>query len=282
MHSTLRSYFLALPAVAALLTWPAAQAQFAAAVNPPRFEIEAKAGQTVRQVLEVTHAGAGTGMYRVYTTDWTMDDKGAVTFYDTVQPGSCRPWVAIERREISVPRGARVRYRFEVSPPPNAPAGECRFALMIESKPQELQAGETAFPMSGRIAVIVYVAVGGVRAELVPIGGEMGEFDGSVVPILTVRNEGNATARLSGYLKAVDAAGKQVELAPEAVPILPGQTRKIALQVYEPPPKPGSLQAAPRKVTFSYPLTVRGVMEFGLPGSAGAGRVELDRAFNGR
>ena len=62
---------------------------------------------------------------------------------------SCRPWVAIERREITVPGGGRYRFRFEVEPPADAPPRECRFALMIEGDEQTAQ---TADGMSSRSA----------------------------------------------------------------------------------------------------------------------------------
>lgn len=249
----------------------AAQAQFAAAVTPPRFEIGVEPGQATRQVMEITHATPGAGIYRIYTTDWRMDGAGALTFYDTLQPGSCRPWVTIERKEVTVARGTRVRYRFEVAAPADAAPQECRFALMIESKPQEVMTSETSsFPMNGRIAVIVYVAVGSARAVLEAGDSSVAAFDGRPTPMLAVRNSGNATGRLSGILNGVDAAGAVLEFTPENLPILPGQTRRIALQAYEPGPR-SAASAAP---SLKWPLSLRGVLEYG---PDAAGRLEINR-----
>jgi hypothetical protein len=260
-----------------------ASAQFAAAVTPPRFEFSVQPGQVARQVMEVTHAIPGAGTYRVYTTDWAMDASGALTFYDTLQPGSCRPWVAIERREITVTNGARLRFRFEVAPPADASAQECRFALMIESKPQEVKTSElSSFPMNGRIGVIVYASVGGARAVLEPGELTMGSFDGREAPMLTVRNSGNATARLAGVIKGTDSAGASLEYSPEAVPILPGQTRRIALQPYEAPGrKPASAKADSQVAAtgIRWPLKLRGTLEYG---SDAASRFELDRSVSER
>ncbi|MDE2627234.1 MAG: hypothetical protein KGL99_08805, partial [Burkholderiales bacterium] len=195
-------------ALAGLVFGGAAQAQFAAAVTPPRFEIAVEPGQVTRQVFEITQAIPGDSTYRVYTTDWSMDATGALTFYETLQPGSCRPWVAIERKEVTVARGARVRFRFEVAPPAGVTPQECRFALMIESKPQDVKTGDIAsFPMNGRIGVIVYVSVGGAKAVLEPGALSVGPFDGRPTPLLAVHNRGNATGRLSGILNGTDAAG---------------------------------------------------------------------------
>lgn len=248
-----------------------AQAQFAAAVTPPRFELSAEPGKTTRQVMEITHATPGAGTYRVYTTDWSMAADGALSFYDTLQPGSCRPWVAIERKEITVARGTRLRYRFEVTVPADAAAQECRFALMIESRPQEVMTSESSsFPMNGRIAVIVYVAVGSARAQLEAGDIAVAAFDGRPTPMLSVRNSGNATGRLSGILKGVDGAGAALEFTPENLPILPGQTRRIALQAYGPGPR-SATSAAP---AFKWPLSLRGLLEYG---PDAAGRIEIDR-----
>jgi hypothetical protein len=257
----------------------AAHAQFAAAVTPPRFEISVEPGQVTRQVMEITHAIAGTGSYRVYTTDWNMDPSGALTFYDTVQPGSCRPWVSIERREVAVAQGTRVRYRFEVAPPAGVSPQECRFALMIESKPQEVMTSEaSSFPMNGRIGVIVYVSVGGAKAVLEPGALTIGRLDGQQVPMLSVHNSGNATGRLSGILEGTDAGGAPIEFTPESLPILPGQTRLIGLQRYAVNARPAvasvSANASPAPAAPAWPRQLRGVLEYGPPGT---GKLPLDR-----
>ena len=254
----------------------AAHAQFAAAVTPPRFEISVEPGQVTREVLEITHAIPGAGTYRVYTTDWSMDATGTLTFYETLQPGSCRPWVSIERKEVTVAMGSRVRYRFEVAPAADATPQECRFALMLESRPQDVKTGDTSsFPMNGRIGVIVYVSVGGAKAVLEPGAASVGQFDGRPAPVLMVSNRGNATGRLSGILKGTDAAGNTIEFTPEAVPILPGQTRQIALQPYE-PGRRSAATAPAAALRIQWPLNLHGVLEYGL---AGAGRFDLDRSI---
>ena len=256
-----------------------ARAQFAAAVTPPRFEVSVEPGQVTRQVMEITHAIPGTGTYKVYTTDWSMDASGALTFYETLQPGGCRPWVAIERKEVVVAQGTRVRYRFEVAPPANVTPQECRFALMLESKPQDVKTSETSsFPMNGRIGVIVYVSIGGAKAVLEPGAVSVGSFDGRPTPMLTVHNSGNATGRLSGILKGIDTAGTTIEFSPEAVPVLPGQTRSIALQPYEPGPRTAASGAA-TPARLKWPLSLRGTLEYGPPGT---GRFEIDRSVSER
>jgi P pilus assembly chaperone PapD len=241
-------------ALACAATSAAAQG-FAAAVTPPRFEVTGNAGQTARHVVEIINAGATPATYNVRTADWSLSEEAAVTFYDTLQPGSCRPWVAIERPKVSVSAGGRVRYRFEVTPPAGTPAAECRFALLIEGEePAMAQMGSFSIPVSGRIGVIVYVAVGDAAPKLELIAAETANINGKPTPSLRVRNTGNAHGRISGFLTGTDATGHELEFTPSTFPVLPGETRLLAL---------GAQDARDQSVTPLLPVTVRGTLEWG-------------------
>ncbi len=265
---------LALATVGMALAAPA-WAQFAAAVTPPRFELSVEPGAVTRQVMEINQATPGAGTYRVYTNDWDLSAGGTLTFYDTLQPGSCRRWVAIERAEVTVTMGSRVRYRFEVAPPAETKAQECRFALMVEGKTQEVKTGDSAsFPMSGRIAVIVYVRVGGAKPVLEPVATSIAQVDGQPTPVLMVHNSGNATGRLGGILTGTDASGAAFEFTPDTAPILPGQTRQISLQAYRPGPRVPAAASAAAAPRLTWPVHLRGVVEYG---PKDTDRFDLDR-----
>lgn len=228
---------------------------FAALVSPPRFELSVKAGERLREVLEISNAGAQAARFRVKTADWALDKNAAVAFDDSLQPGSCRPWVAIERRDITVPAGGKYRYRFEVAPPAEAVAGECRFALLIEGDDQSVRASDNvSFPVSGRIGVIIYVSVGNTEPKLEVVETRVGKVNGELVPLVIVRNTGNAHGRLTGFLSGTDAAGKNLEFTPATLPILPGETRTISLTVNSERDEP---------VKIAYPITIRGDLEWG-------------------
>ena len=89
-----------------------AHAEFAIAVAPPRFELEAKPGEHLRRTLEISNAGGRTSNLSVKTADWVYRPDGAVDFVDALASGSCRPWVVIERREVVVAAGRSHRFRF--------------------------------------------------------------------------------------------------------------------------------------------------------------------------
>ncbi|VTU20853.1 hypothetical protein H4CHR_00669 [Variovorax sp. PBS-H4] len=248
---------------AAFAAWVAvvlpAQAQFSLAVSPPRFELSVKPGDRVGEVLELTHRDERAAAYRLKTADWTLRPDGSVDFSDELLPGSCRPWVAIERRELSITPGRPYRFRFQVTPPADTPPMECRFAVMIEGQ-QPTAAPGMPIALGARIGVIVYVAVGEVAPVLELAGTTVKTVDGRPTPVLKVRNTGNAHGRLAGFLGGKDADGTALELQAATTPVMAGETREVTLVAT----KPGDTETA---VAIRYPLAVSGKLEWGRKGS---------------
>jgi hypothetical protein len=241
------------------LALPSAHAQFSLAVSPPRFELSAKPGDHLREVLELTHSDVRAGDYKFKTADWALRPDGSVDFSDALLPGSCRPWVAIERRELSVTPGRPYRFRFEVVPPADTPPVECRFAIMIESQ-QPAAAPGVPLALGARIGVIIYVAVGDVAPQLELAGSAVQQIDGRGAPVIRIRNTGNAHGRLAGFLTGTDASGTALELQAGTTPIMPGETRDIALTAT----KPGDTDTP---VAIRFPITISGKLEWGKNGA---------------
>jgi len=249
----------------ALQTAPAGAQGFAAYITPPRFELQLKAGEASRQVVEIQHAGLQKGSYRLYTNDWTLRADQSVDFSDALAPDSCRPGGAIERGELTIEPGARYRYRFEITPPPGTPARECRFALMIEGLDTTRVQGDLNFPVGGRIGVIVYASVGDAAPQLAITGTRVVTVQGQPTAVVDVRNSGNAHGRLEGFVNGTDARGTRVEMAPADLPILPGETRAVAIL-----PVPENGKPAPE---LRFPLAIKGNLEWG------KNRLPLDASF---
>ena len=240
--------------VAAFTSAPAQAQGFSAVISPPRFEITAQPGKTTRQVIEITHVANQPGKYRVYTNDWTLGPDGNAIFSDDLAPNSCRPWVALEKRELALAANGKIRFRFEISPPADAAAAECRFAVMIEGLEQVIKTeGAVSFPVSGRIGVVVYAIVGNAAPKLEITNAGTATYEGSVVPQMQVSNSGNAHGRLGGFVTGVDATGQKIDFVPEALPIMPAQTRPIPLV----PNVPGG-----GTIKLNYPLVVKGSLEW--------------------
>ena len=213
---------------------PAMGAGFAAAVSPPRFELKGNPGDVLRDHVDIQNPDNQSATFLLRTADWSMNEEGTATFYPPeLQPGSCRPWSRIERHKILVPPKGSKRFRFEIAIPKDAPAGECRLALMIEVPRDEAvvtQANSLTIPVQARVAVVIYVEVGDAAPDLILKGLAMDDYNGRRTPVAILQNRGTAHARPSGFLDAVDNTGERLEFELIAMPILPGQTRKIPLQ----------------------------------------------------
>lgn len=225
---------------------------------PARFELKAKPGDKLAEVLEIGNDEATPQEYKIRTADWTLRPDGAVDFRpDSLAPGSCRPWVAIERHTLKLSGKAKRRYRFEVQVPPDAPQGLCRFALMIESADDAgsvAPMGSIQLPIQGRIGVIVYVRVGNVTPELKLERLDFVNVNGKPTPVAWFRNSGLAHGRPEGTLTGTDAKGRQFDFTVAPLPILPGEARAVPIWPQdEPDGKPAAV---------NYPVRLRGTVEW--------------------
>ncbi len=244
-----------LTVVLALGSTPGLADGFAAVVSPPRFELAAKPGQTLRQVFELSNRSGAPAPFLFHTADWTLTPDFGVTFRDELQPDSCRPWVALERPEALLSAGATMRYRFEMAVPADAPAGECRFGVLIEGKePAIARTAGLRLPIAGRIGVIVYVTIGDATPRLEVIGPKTVSLNGRLLPALRVRNAGTAHGRMSGFLSGTDATGARYDFNPSDFPILPGAETDVYLT-------PST--ASNDQPTLTFPVTVQGTLEWG-------------------
>jgi len=138
-----------------------------------------------------------------------------------------------------LPGGGTIRYRFEVQVPKDAPAGECRFGILIEGEePAVAQSGALRLPVVGRIGIIVYVIVGEARPQIEVFGPQVLTLNGQKVPALRVHNAGTAHARISGFLSGTDAKGIKYDFNPSDLPILPGGRPRSFPDTVHPPQRP--------------------------------------------
>lgn len=221
-------------------------------------------------MLQIGNDAPVADEFAVSTADWSINAKGGAEFHDDLQQGSCRPWVRIERHAVKMqPRGMR-KFRFEIHVPPDAPPQECRFAIIIQEsseKPPEVNAGNIRFPLQARIGVIVYVAVGDVAPRLELQGIGMQEFNGLPTPAATFHNSGTSHGRPEGVLEGKDASGRSYEFLVSPFPILPGETRAVALWAQgEEGKKPPEIR---------YPLRLRGTIEWD------GGKQQVDATLEG-
>lgn len=225
---------------------------FSAATSPPRYELSANAGQQVAQVLDIYNTGGANEQYSIKTNDWQL--KGdTLTFHDELLPNSCRPWVKLERHKITVNAGEKRAMRFQIDVPADAPKQECRFAIMVEgTTPAPNQVADNiSLPVNGRLAVVVYLAVGG--AEPVLSVASLGKENG--VPTLKVSNSGTAHGRLQGVLAGTDSSGKAIDFSISSTPVMSGETRALPLT-----PHVGEQRLKPQDIR--YPVKLKGELHW--------------------
>jgi fimbrial chaperone protein len=243
---------------AAVATAPVHAGSFEAMVSPPRFELQADPGETLRQIVTIQNAGDRPASFAVRTADWDLSADGGLTIHPPeLQPGSCRPWARIERRSLRLPAQGLKRFRFEIQVPDGAPAGECRLALLVEpGEDAQLmaRARNIRFPVEGRIAVIIYVGIGEAAPQLDVRELRLDEVNGRLTPVAVLHNSGTAHGRPEGFLQGSDASGRRLDFTVAATPVLPGQTR--AIPIWQAPAE------GTERVDLQPPLTVRGLIEW--------------------
>jgi len=252
-----------------------AHAEFDVAVSPPRFELKSEAGGIVREVLAITNSGGQPGRFTVKSADWWLDDRKQVQ-YNEAAPGrdSCRAWIRLERREISVaPRSTR-NFRFEIHVPKGMKSGECRFALLVSGEAARVvdRTGrqQIQMPLVGRIGIIIYVTIGDAKPMLRLSRLYVDTVDQKTIPLAVFRNTGNAHGRVFGSLEAKDAKGRTVELIAAQDVILPKDERAIALN----PVDYSKGESRKPEFNLSPPLHVRGKLQF-----FGGGEVAIDQVI---
>lgn len=246
---------------------------FDVSISPPRIEKRSAPGKIVRDVIRITNLDRSTGSYLVRTADWELTAEGGVRFNEGApDAGSCRPWVRIERHVVSVPAGASKSYRYEIHVPADAPAGECRFALLVSPDPKSIkpvELGQIRFPVVGRIGVIAYLTLGEAKPRLEFEGLQLREERGKRFPVAILRNVGNAHGRPFGSLTATGPDGRKVELLVEQSPILPGQQRAIRLR----PVDWSGGEATDVSLDLGKPMRIRGRIDWD------GGSVKLDETM---
>ena len=231
---------------------------FSATVSPPRFELQGKPGEVIRDIVEIDNAGDTAALFALRTADWNLTENGGLTIYPPeLQPDSCRPWARIERRALRLQPQSGKRFRFEIHIPEDAPSGECRLAILVEPGDESgilARAKNIHFPIDGRIAIIIYVTIGDATPVLTLQSLELQDVNGRLTPVALLKNTGNAHGRPFGFLEGRDASGKRIDFTVAQTPILPGQTR--ATPIWQ------ALAEGSEAVILTPPLQLEGTIEW--------------------
>jgi fimbrial chaperone protein len=238
---------------------------FEIAASPSRFELASKSGVRVGQSLDIYNVGKSASEVSLRTLDWSYSEAGVVSYFDELQPNSCRSWVTLERKTVVVTAGSKRTFRFQIDIPADAPRGECRFMLAVEGvEPAHkalLDSGgglNLSLPVTGRIAIAVYVAINGAAPKLSLTQLRVQDVKGSPTAAAIVTNQGDAHGRLDGSLDATDAKGQIYELNVEGTPIMPGQSRVLPFTAKS----MGNKSAEKSAEVLTFPLKAKGILDW--------------------
>ena len=103
--------------------------------------------------------------------------------------------------------------------------------------------------------MIVYATIGDAAPQLEITATRVATVNGKPAAVVDVRNSGNAHGRLEGFVNGTDAAGTRFEMAPADLPIMPGETRTVAIN-----PVVEDGKQAPE---IRFPLVIKGQLESG-------------------
>lgn len=203
-------------------------------VSPLRVQLHAKPGAEYTNAIQVTNSGSDPVRLQAYINDWTMNEAGTPSFRTAGSlNGTSSLWVDSAPSDFLLDPGEQEFVRFTIRVPTDAADGGYHTAILLESIP--IGRAEPERPhviVNGRVACIIYVTVGDPERSARIRSFTVEHQEGKAVMELVVENTGKDFIRLAGDACLVVDGGQEnnrVEL-PD-VPVLPGLTRRIELQL---------------------------------------------------
>lgn len=210
------------------------------ALSPARFELEMKPGTETTVVVNLDYRGGSgsTDPVRIVAAlnDWTITPDGRVEYAAAnTLPMSASPWLVFTPGEAAVIPGTIHQIRVTISVPADAAPGDHLTALVIQQRPEKLNAAQNLRQMivRYRMASVFYIKV----ADLTRRGNFENLFaestPGGLLVRPTFKNTGNSMIRPTAAVKVLNAEGKMVAELPdlEPMPILAGSESNQAVLI---------------------------------------------------
>ncbi len=211
-----------------------AQAGFAVEMTPARLELKVDPGKMVRAAVKLRTRERTIQKVEVSTGYFGLNEEGSPVFNDPKDaPQSAASWITTSHNEFKINPMQQRLLRLEVNVPPGTPPGGYRAAVFIAPPKEDAKtkAGANVF-LVGRLALLIYVTVGGATPQ-----GVIKKWEWRVIPpaqteklAFQVTNQGNAHLRLAGLAQATNKQGNKYEALVPGVPVLQGHTRWVSLE----------------------------------------------------
>jgi P pilus assembly chaperone PapD len=230
MKKTLYAILLISLAICLLSAIPA-KGQMSITVSPIRVEHQVKAGTDETNVITVRNEGSEPTRIAVHGEDWTMDQKGDVSF--SRAPGdsySCSEWLKLNPTDFRAEPGQTRQIRYSLTVPADAKEGGYRTAIALTGMPlAEEGTAKKKMTLNGRIVVIVYATVGNpeISAQFQDLQVTAGNKGISFK--LKLANQGNVHFRIKkSWITIKNSKGEEVgRVEVPDIPVLPGAIREL-------------------------------------------------------
>lgn len=205
-------------------------------VTPIRFELKARPGEQITEVIYVRNNSSKPMRIKAYPENWFLKEDGTRMFVGN-QPASysCREWVKVNPFDFRLQPEEVRSVRFTMSVPPEAEPGGYHTTVSFENVPEAAgrgQLGQVAF--TGKIVAAVYVVVGKVQIEgsLEDMTFESAGENQFIK--LFLKNPGKTHFRLKGEIHVRTPGGiKVVTLPVPDEPVLPESQRFVTIRLEE-------------------------------------------------
>ena len=215
-----------LPALSVLLGGASAHA-FGVGVQPATVEMSIKNGERARQTVTLGNVHTEkTITLQLSLADWTLDENGELLLSPPGEsPRSGADWVRFSPAQVTLEPETKQDVTVEVTTPYKVgETGDHRFALLATTLLPEDRAGQSGVWSKYQLASLFYLTLG--PAESLAVVEEV-EADESGVT-LTLRNDGNAHARVKGTARLNAAGGETVGETEINTVLIEGQRRELA------------------------------------------------------
>lgn len=192
---------------------------------PDHFLLEADEGDEVTQNLTLINGNPVAVAVRVRAVNWGLDADGRRIYeIDQTEGQDCRGWWLAGGADLQLPPGASVSHALQIQVPEEMEDEfECRFALSVQQVYGEIASPPTYVP--------VIVRVDDPEPEITFERFVLAMDDAGKKPMVMIRNEGTAMARVYGMLQGEDRQGHKLDVIVRPTEILPGERRGAPLLI---------------------------------------------------
>ena len=217
-------------------------------ITPLNFQLEADEGDQLAQTLTLVNSSREPVPVKIEAVNWSLDAEGRRLYNPPeARLDDCRSWWPAGFIDLLIQPGSSIGQSIDIRVPAELEDEfECRFALAV------YQVHSTGLGVP--VYVPVVIAAEGAEPDIEFERVLLGQDDQGKKPMVMIRNEGTAHARVYGMLQGDDGQGQELDLIVRPTEILPGESRGARLLIG---------RRGGGEVYWSPPVTVEGKLIYG-------------------